>query len=61
MSCACENKKKSSEYERMRRLAKAAAELHEKTVVLFMNEDGTYGFSIDLEINKLNVEYISPF
>lgn len=61
MSCACEQKKLASEYERMRRLAKATAELNDKTVVLYQNEDGTYGFTTDIEIDKPIIEYISPY
>ncbi len=61
MSCACEHKKISSEYERMYRLAKMTAKLHEQTVVLYKNQDGTYGFTTDTEIEKPNKEYISPY
>lgn len=61
MSCACENKKMASEYDRMYRLAKMTAELHDQTVVLYKNEDGTYGVSTDIEIDKPNKEYISPY
>lgn len=45
----------------MKRLAKTTALLHEKTVALFRNEDGTYDFTIDTEIDKPNIEYISPY
>ena len=61
MSCACEHKKLASEYERMRRLAKATAKIEDKTVALYKNDDGTYGFTADTEIDKPIVEYISPF
>mgnify|MGYP000678332839 CR=1 FL=1 len=61
MSCACEHKKLASEYNRMLRLAKATAKLDEKTVALYKNEDGTYGFTTDTEIDKQIVEYISPY
>lgn len=61
MSCVCEHKKLASEYNRMWRLAKATAKLHEKTVALYQNEDGTYGFTIETEIDKPIVEYISPY
>lgn len=61
MSCSCEQKKLASEYERMRRLAKATAKLHTKTVALYQNKDGTYGFTTDAEINKPIIEYISPY
>ena len=45
----------------MRRLAKATARLHIKTVVLYQNKDGTYGITTDTEINKPIIEYISPY
>lgn len=61
MSCACEQKRLSSEYERMRRLAKATAKLEHQTVALYKNNDGTYGFTTDIEIDKPIVEYISPY
>lgn len=61
MSCACEHKKLASEYERMRRLAKAAAVLNGKTVALYRNDDGTYGVDMDTSIVRENVEYISQY
>lgn len=61
MSCACEHNKMSSEYKRMWRLAKATAKLHDKTVTLYKNDDGTYGFTINTEIDKPIVEFISPY
>nr|DAK20682.1 MAG TPA: hypothetical protein [Caudoviricetes sp.]DAZ02870.1 MAG TPA: hypothetical protein [Caudoviricetes sp.] len=61
MSCGCEHKKLASEYERMRRLAKATARLQENTVVLYRNDDGTFGISPDLEIKKNVVEFITPY
>ena len=61
MSCACEQKRLSSEYERMRRLAKATAKLEPQAVALDKNNDGTYGFTTDIEIDKPIVEYISPY
>lgn len=46
----------------MRRLAKALAVMEQETVVLYKNEDGTYGFSrISDELDKPIVEYITPF
>ena len=51
----------ASEYERMLRLAKATAQLHDKTVALYKNDDGTYGFTTDTEINKPIVEFVSPY
>lgn len=61
MSCGCEHKKLASEYERMRRLAKATARLQENTVVLYRNDDGTFGISPDIEIKKNVVEFITPY
>lgn len=61
MSCACEHKRLASEYERMRRLAKAAAKLRDKTVALYKNDDGTYGFTTDTDSDKSIVEYITPY
>lgn len=61
MSCACEHKKLASEYDRMRRLAKATAELDGKTVAIYKNTDGTYGFTTNTETDKTIVEYISPY
>lgn len=61
MSCGCEHKKLASEYERMRRLAKATARLQENTVVLYRNDDGTFGISPDLEIMKNVMEFITPY
>lgn len=61
MSCACEQKRLSSEYERMRRLAKATAKLEGQTVALYKNGDGTYGFTTDIETDIPIVEYISPY
>ncbi len=61
MSCACEHIKMSSQYERMRRLAKVTAGIHGQTVALYQNEDGTYDFTTDTEIDKSIVEFISPY
>lgn len=61
MSCACENKRLAGERERMRRLAKGAAEIEGKTVALFAKEDGTYGFSVEPSPGKHIVEYITPY
>lgn len=62
MSCACENKKMSSEYQRILRLAKAFARLEDETVAIYANADGTYGFCLSsLEIEKTIIEYISPY
>ena len=62
MSCACEHKKMSSEYQRILRLAKAFARLEDDTVAIYANADGTYGFCLaSLEIEKTIIEYISPY
>lgn len=64
MSCACENKRMSQEFERIRKLAKAWAKMECKTAIVYKNNDGTYGFtsiSAELEIGKLIVEYITPY
>ena len=62
MSCACENKKMSSEYKRILRLAKAFAQIQDDTVAIYANADGTYGFCLaSLEIEKTIIEYISQY
>lgn len=62
MSCACEQKKLSSEYERMKRLAKAAAKLRDETVALCRNPDGTYRLAFpDEKLTGEAVEYFSPY
>ncbi|MCD8386284.1 MAG: hypothetical protein LUD17_05260 [Bacteroidales bacterium] len=62
MSCNCENKKLGSEIDRIRRLAKALAKAEEKTVAIFLNNDGTYGFCCaDIGIDKPIVEYITQY
>lgn len=61
MSCACEQKKLSAEYERMWRLAKASAQIQGITMCLYMNDDGTYNFTSDLNINKQLKEFITPY
>lgn len=62
MSCACENRRMSKELERFRRLAKALARMEDETVAIYLNEDGTYGFtSAKFEIEKEIVEFISPY
>lgn len=59
MSCACENKKLASDLDRIRRLAKALAIAEGKTVGIYINADGTYGFgTIDVVDNPIT-EYIS--
>lgn len=61
MSCACEQKRLANEHDRMWKLAKATARLHDKTVVLYRNDDGTYGISEDLETDKPIIEFITPY
>ncbi|MBJ2189150.1 MAG: hypothetical protein JFR41_11070 [Muribaculaceae bacterium] len=62
MSCACENRRLSQEYERIRRLAKDFARLENKTVALVKNANGTYSFHCaDAVIDRPIVEYITPY
>lgn len=63
MSCACENRRMSQEYERMRRLAKAWAKLEDKAAALYLEPDGIYGFSDASEDNtdKRIIEIVSPY
>ncbi|MCF0219321.1 MAG: hypothetical protein HUK14_06025 [Muribaculaceae bacterium] len=62
MSCACENKKIGSDLDRIRKLAKAFALTEQATVVLFQNQDGTYGFCpLTEKITKPIIEYISEY
>lgn len=65
MSCGCMNRKLSAELERARKLAKALARLEGETVVLYLKQDGTYGFDVkrhysDVEDNKI-IEYITKY
>lgn len=62
MSCACEHKKLGSDLDRIRRLAKALAQMEEKTVAIVQNGDGTYGVCVVSDnINKPIIEYISEY
>lgn len=62
MSCACENHRLSSEYERVAGLAKKLAVMEQKTVAVYKNTDGTYGFCVVSDnIDKPIVEYKSPY
>lgn len=45
MSCDCENKRKASELDRQRGLAKAYAVMEQCIVELRQKEDGTYTFN----------------
>lgn len=62
MSCACEHKKLGSDLDRIRKLAKAFAQMEQKTVAITQNDDGTYGFCVlSDEISKPIIEYISEY
>ncbi len=62
MSCACEHKKLGSDLDRIRKLAKAYAQMEQTTVAIVQNADGTYGFcSFSDNITKPIVEYISEY
>lgn len=62
MSCACEHKKMGSDLDRIRRLAKAFAQMEHKTVAIVQNNDGTYGFcALSDKIIKPIIEYISEY
>lgn len=62
MSCGCMNKKLGSERERIRRLAKAFAQMEGILVAVYRNDDGTYGFCpTDNDITKPIIEYITPY
>lgn len=59
MSCGCENKKRASEYERMKSLAKKAAILSECIMELRLRDDGTYAFNCrDTGGSGVIIEYI---
>lgn len=61
MSCSCENKRLSSDYERIRRLAKSAAKLNGETVGIYKKDDGTFGLANETERDKSIIEYITPY
>lgn len=61
MSCACLHKKLGCELERFRRLGKALAKMEDCDVVIYRNDDGTYGFCKAGEETKPIVEYISQY
>lgn len=62
MSCACENKKLSTDRERIARLAKALAVTEGEDTAVYLNEDGTYGFATVSHANGKNiVEYKTPY
>jgi phage terminase large subunit len=58
MSCGCENRKLSVEYERIASLAKKAAMLDRCNYVVYIRPDGTYAFDKEgTEIEGKIVEY----
>lgn len=64
MSCACENRLRGQERERIYRLAKAWAKIEDMTAIIYKNDDGTYGFtsiSLKSEIGKPIIEHITPY
>ena len=62
MSCACEHKKMSEEYERIRRLAKSYAKIEDVTVAIYRKDDGSYNFTVTSETgNKEIIEYITKY
>lgn len=62
MSCACENSRLAREKERIRRLAKSLAVMEDKTVILYRNDDGSFGFCpADEETDKQIIEYLTPY
>lgn len=62
MSCVCEHKKMGSDLDRIRRLAKALAQMEHKTVAIVQNIDDTYGFcTLNDNITKPIIEYISEY
>lgn len=62
MSCGCENKMLGKDLERIRRLAKIWAKGENETVVIYLNDDGTYGFApMSAEIKKPIKEYITAY
>ena len=62
MSCACEQKRLGSQYGRIKKLAKAYANMQGQAVAIYRNADGTYGFALaSSEIDKPIVERISPY
>lgn len=72
MSCACEHKKLGSERDRIRRLAKALAEIEGAIVGIYKRSDGTYGFTTISDdgqplhadadaTGKTIIEFITPY
>lgn len=44
MSCACERRKRMSDFERVSELARKAARMEEKVMAVYARNDGTYAF-----------------
>lgn len=62
MSCACDNRRRAMEYERIYRLAKALARMEEADAVIYVMKDGTYGFSLaETEIDMNILETVTPY
>ena len=62
MSCACEHKKMSEEYARIRGLAKFYAKMEGITVGLYRKGNGSYDFSPVSECDSKDiVEYITKY
>ena len=61
MSCACEQKKAMSDYDRVASLAKKAAVLDQCVYVVYQREDGTYAFDKADEITENIIEFKYPY
>lgn len=62
MSCACEHKKMSKEYKRIRSLAKTYAKMESITIGIYRKENGSYDFSPASECeNKNIVEFLTKY
>lgn len=62
MSCMCEQKQLQSDYQRMRKLAKALAMLENSTVEIWKNADGTYQYGvIGTAGSNTVIEYITDY
>lgn len=58
MSCACDNRKYQSDLERMRGLAKKAAEMEGRVYVIY-RKNGVFGFVAEGEVYEGDfVEYV---
>ena len=62
MSCGCENRRKSQELDRQRKLAKKLAMMEDEAVAIYLNDNGTYGFAgVSEEIDKKIIEYVTQY